>query len=317
MSDSPDLSVVIPAFNVAHVLGEQLDALAAQIDAPPFEVVVADNGSTDATADVAHSYRGPFEVRVVNASQRRGAAHARNMGAQAARGGFLLFCDSDDLVGAHWIAALVAARAQHPGAIVSGALHHERFNDADVQHAYTLSPDPAPSSDGLEPVRTDPGPFAGYLPTAPGGNFAIDREQYLAVGGMDSSYPGGSEETDFVWRVQRTGAPVVVAPSAIVHYRLRATARAMFRQQRIQQFAKVLLWMRYRDAGMHGPSVKFSVLALLKLAAEAPVRIWTRRGRLYLGRWAGGHVGALHGMWHYRVRKRLPEPQMMEHSDAG
>lgn len=315
MRIAPSISVVIPAFNVAHVLTEQLDALAAQLDAPPFEVVLADNGSIDATVDVALSYRGPFEVRVVNASQRRGAAHARNVGAEAARGGFLAFCDSDDLVEPDWLAALVVAHELHPDAIVSGALHHERFNDADVQFAYTLSDDPKASVEGLEAVRTNPGPFAGYLPTAPGGNFAMRRDTYLAVGGMDSSYPGGSEETDFVWRVQQTGVPVVVAPSAIVHYRLRSTARSMFRQQRIQQFAKVLLWMRYRDVGMQGPSVKFSALALLRLAAQTPVRIWTRRGRLYLGRWAGGHIGALHGVWHFRVRKQLPEPRIMEPVD--
>lgn len=312
MSERPAISVVIPGFNVAHVLTEQLDALAAQRDAPPFEVVLADNGSSDATVDVALSYRGPFEVRVVNASHRRGASHARNLGAQAAHGVFLAFCDSDDLVEPDWLAALVAAHEQHPHAIVSGALHHERFNDADVRFAYTLSADPVRAVNDIAPAQTDPAPFAGYLPTAPGGNFAMYRDTYLAIGGMDSSYPGGSEETDFVWRVQQTGIPVVVAPSAIVHYRLRSTAPAMFKQQRIQQFAKVLLWMRYRDVGMQGPSVKFSAFALLRLAVQAPVRIWTRRGRLYLGRWAGGHVGALHGIWHFRVRKQLPEPRIME-----
>ena len=312
MSDAlatpPVVSVVIPAYNAEEVIVEQLESLAGQIEAPTFEVVIADNGSTDATVRRVLVFEAPFELRVVDASRRPGAAHARNAGALAARGAFLVFCDSDDYVEPDWLAQLLRVRAERPGAIIAGAHRHYRLNDADVLDAYTIderfrSPR---SADSPEPLIAEQHPFSGYLPSAQGNNFAIDRTAYLAFDGMDSSYPGGSEETDFVWRVQESGIPLVAAPNAIVHYRLRSTPRAVFRQQRAQQFAKVLLWMRFRERGMQGPSWKFSLLAIAKLLLRAPGLARTRRGRLYLARWLGGHVGAVAGMIEYRIRGRVP-----------
>ena len=59
--------MVVPAFNAAAMIGRQLDALAHQVGAPPFEVVVADNRSTDGTAATARRWAGAFPcgLRVV------------------------------------------------------------------------------------------------------------------------------------------------------------------------------------------------------------------------------------------------------------
>ncbi|MFP3339381.1 glycosyltransferase family A protein, partial [Micrococcus sp. SIMBA_131] len=88
-------SVVIPARNAEGRIAEQLDSLAAQCDAPLFEVVVADNGSSDRTAQIALSHPAPFQVRVVDASGVPSASHARNVGARLARGPVVLFCDAN------------------------------------------------------------------------------------------------------------------------------------------------------------------------------------------------------------------------------
>ena len=58
----PLATVVIPARNAEAWIGEQLQSLAEQVDAPPFDVVVADNGSTDGTARTAANAMVPFEV---------------------------------------------------------------------------------------------------------------------------------------------------------------------------------------------------------------------------------------------------------------
>src|SRR5689334_1914994 len=86
MRDPPrKLSVVIPCLNAAATLGVQLEALIGQSWPGGWEVIVADNGSTDGSREIVESYRGRLpDLKLVDASDRRGQAHARNLGAAAA-----------------------------------------------------------------------------------------------------------------------------------------------------------------------------------------------------------------------------------------
>src|SRR3954451_7038513 len=84
-ASSVDLSVIIPCYNSAATLAAQLSALAGQKTTYCWEVVVADNGSTDNTRAAATVFGDRIpHLHVVDASARRGAAHARNTGAHAA-----------------------------------------------------------------------------------------------------------------------------------------------------------------------------------------------------------------------------------------
>src|SRR5688500_9296124 len=97
-------SVVVPVRDGAATIGEQLAALAQQDFPGSWEVVVADNGSRDGTADVVRSFRDRLPgLRLVDASARPGASHARNAGAAAATGEVLAFCDADDVVDPGWL----------------------------------------------------------------------------------------------------------------------------------------------------------------------------------------------------------------------
>ncbi|HTP42260.1 MAG TPA: glycosyltransferase, partial [Nitrospiria bacterium] len=90
-----DLSVIIPAYNEANYIGRLLDSLAVarRQHAPgrEAEIIVVDNGSTDATAAIAQE-KG---ATVVQESERKIAA-VRNAGARAARGATLIFIDADN-----------------------------------------------------------------------------------------------------------------------------------------------------------------------------------------------------------------------------
>ena len=128
---------------------------------------------------------------------------------------------------------------------------------------------------------------------------------------MDHSYPGGAEETDFAWRAQLAGVRVVVRPRAVVHYRLKDAPRPLFRQQRIQNFARVLLWTRYRERGMSGPSTAYS---LGEVARHLPglLRRQSRADRLRTARILGGNVGAWQGILAFRILRRSPTPRTEE-----
>ena len=92
------LSIIIPCRNAARTIEETLQALADQKWPAAWEVIVADNGSTDNLARVVAKYtlRIPH-LRLVDASARRGASYARNIGVNAATGEYILFCDADDV----------------------------------------------------------------------------------------------------------------------------------------------------------------------------------------------------------------------------
>jgi glycosyltransferase involved in cell wall biosynthesis len=113
---SPTVSVVIPAHNAERTLGTLLAALAAQSE-PPDEVIVVDDASTDATAELAE--RGG--ATVVRNERPLYAGGARNRGWEAATGDVVAFLDSDAIPHPGWGAGLRRALAEFPGALVGCA----------------------------------------------------------------------------------------------------------------------------------------------------------------------------------------------------
>jgi glycosyltransferase involved in cell wall biosynthesis len=102
-----DVTVVIPARNAASTISEQLDALARQIDAPEFEVVVVDNGSNDGTREVVLVHQQTFDrLRLIDEPSKLGANAARNAGVREARTTKVLMCDADDVVTPSWVRSL-------------------------------------------------------------------------------------------------------------------------------------------------------------------------------------------------------------------
>ena len=113
--DADLLSIVIPAFNAASTIGAMLESLAQQSASVDWEVVVAENGSTDATRALVATYcdRLP-SLRIVDASASSGAAYARNLGVREAKGDQIVFLDADDEVGTDFIQAVSRALTRGP-----------------------------------------------------------------------------------------------------------------------------------------------------------------------------------------------------------
>ena len=110
-------SVVVPTYNAAATLPEQLAALAAQTIGFPFEVVISDNGSTDDSASVAAAWCDRLDLRVVDASRGRGVSVARNVGIEAAAADLVLLCDADDGVSAGWVEAMTTPCVRIPSSV--------------------------------------------------------------------------------------------------------------------------------------------------------------------------------------------------------
>src|SRR3954447_18669638 len=98
------ITVAIPMRDAAATIGAQLEALAAQEYDGEWEVLVADNGSTDASGQVVREFAGRLpRLRILDASERRGVSHARNLALSEARGAVLAMSDADDVVDRGWL----------------------------------------------------------------------------------------------------------------------------------------------------------------------------------------------------------------------
>jgi heptose III glucuronosyltransferase len=95
--ETPIVSVVVPAYNAAPYLGACLDSLLAQTQ-PDLEIIVVDDGSTDETPAILSAYASRCSHLRVVTQDNRGVSVARNVGLAVARGDFVAYVDSDDVV---------------------------------------------------------------------------------------------------------------------------------------------------------------------------------------------------------------------------
>ncbi|MGI8457134.1 MAG: glycosyltransferase family A protein [Propionibacteriaceae bacterium] len=108
----PRFSVVVPALNEESVLGDCLASLLAQTFSGPFEIIVVDNGSTDATAELATRY----DVQVVSET-RAGVCFARQRGLSVARGDIVVSTDADTTFSPGWLQLIDERFTAHPDAV--------------------------------------------------------------------------------------------------------------------------------------------------------------------------------------------------------
>ena len=103
-TQSPDFSIIVPAYNATHTLAPCIHALQHQTNVPgDYEIIIVDNGSTDDTVALAQR----SGVQVIH-QQKRGPASARNMGIQAAKGNIVCFTDADCEPQPTWLSEIVA-----------------------------------------------------------------------------------------------------------------------------------------------------------------------------------------------------------------
>ena len=115
MLQQPELTVIMPVYNMEKYLARALDHLAEQTD-PNFELLIVNDGSQDRTAEIAESYLNKFQhFRIINKANG-GLSDARNVGMQAVTTPYFTFHDGDDWVDPDYTAYFVKAFHEHPEA---------------------------------------------------------------------------------------------------------------------------------------------------------------------------------------------------------
>ena len=107
----PVISVIIPTWNAADFLPATLESVLAQTW-PSVEIVVVDDGSTDATAELLAGYGA--RIKVVALANSGGPSRPRNQGVQHSEGEFIAFFDSDDLMEPEKLSCAMEVFAAHP-----------------------------------------------------------------------------------------------------------------------------------------------------------------------------------------------------------
>jgi len=278
------LSVIIPCLNAADTIGVQLDALSKQKWDKPWEVIVADNGSSDDTVKIVEHYQNCFQnLRIVDASDKKGPAHARNVGVAASKAELLAFCDADDEVASGWVAAI-------GDSILVNDFVASRLEFAKLSDPRFLK--------GKKSTRQNKGlmiyNYVPYFPHADTSGLGIKRLIHESLGGFDESMIC-CEDCDYCWRAQLSGVVLHFEPNALVYKRHKASRTKRFYQARKWGEYNVLLNKKFRPLGMPTASWKIGARLWWRLFKRFPQTILNKSQRENWLWQLGYRYGHLHG----------------------
>jgi glycosyltransferase involved in cell wall biosynthesis len=200
------ISVVIPAYNYGRFLRDAINSVLAQTY-PALEIIVVDDGSTDDTPQVLAEYGD--RIRVISQSNQ-GVGAARNTGIAAARGEYIAFLDSDDIMRARKLECDIARFEADPelGLVHCGA---ESFDTAGKTRSVSLT--------GLEGwIAPELLGLDREVIAAPGSGIAVPKRVAEEIDGFDARLQP-SEDWDFCYRIA-VRYRVGFVPEVLVRYRL-------------------------------------------------------------------------------------------------
>jgi glycosyltransferase involved in cell wall biosynthesis len=214
VSDTPRVSVIIPAHNAVSTLRASLESVFANRGVP-YEVLLVNDASTDETEKIALE----FPCRVVSVQKNIMSANCRNLGAQLARGEIIVFFDADQLMAPDTIIGYAKALDANPGVhAIVGSLAADtpmpgffsRYKNFQHHHTHqTAEREGATLASGLVALR---------------------RDAFLALGGFEPAYSGASiEDIALGYRMIRTGYRICFEPSIQMVHLKAYTFRSMVR----------------------------------------------------------------------------------------
>jgi GT2 family glycosyltransferase len=241
----PVFSIIIPTYNRLDRLANCLQCL-GRLDYPRerFEVIVVDDGSSEPVDEVVASFTGALPLRLIRQTNA-GPAAARNTGARAAIGKYLVFTDDDCMPDRHWLRELDRVFAESPDCLVGGAIVNALPEN--------------PFSTATQAIMTavysyyDCHPDCRRLFSA--SNLAVPTAGFHQLGGFCESFPlAAGEDYDLCDRWQDGGRPVEYGRSAIVWHAHTLTLGGFCRQH--FNYGRGLLRFRMRAARRAGGTIR-------------------------------------------------------------
>lgn len=227
----PRISVIVCTWNGAAGLRACLTSL-GRLNYPDYEVILVDDGSTDAVPDIMEEFPRISHVR----QEHAGLGVARNTGAAAATGSILAYTDDDCMPDEDWLIYLARA-LEDP---VMGAAGGPNI------------PPPARSLPQACVTAAPGGPAHVLLSDRlaehiPGCNLAVRRSAFDSITGFRPKYHTAGDDVDFCWRLQEAGYGIAFVAPAMVWHDRRATVKGFLKQQSGYGKAEALLMARHSN----------------------------------------------------------------------
>jgi len=285
----PHVTVVVPAWNMERYVERSIQSALAQTY-PALDVLVVDDGSTDATLAIAERIAADNPRITVHSFPNGGVARARNRGTELARGHYVAFLDADDLWHPTKIERQVAALARHPqddGWVACYALFRMvDENDRVIASGYGAGKRGSFFLDHL---------LVNHVGN--GSSLLVRRDAALEVGGFDPSFAengiGGSEDFDFQLRLLLRFKMEYV-PEYLVGYRVHAAQ--MSADQTRMALGHIAVVQKLVDlAQLDGRLTQFALVTANKGAVAAFARSgdWGNVKRAALQIWSDDRSAAL------------------------
>lgn len=245
MEDS--VSVIIPNYNGSATIETCLRAVFSS-DYPWYEVIVADDCSTDNSAEIIAS----FPCKLVKLDRRCGAAGARNAAAHESRNDILFFTDADCVVAPDTLSRAVRSFRERGAAVIGGTYTRIPYDDTffstfqSVFVNYSETKNPVPD----------------YVATHA---MVISRELFLKSGGFPEDFLPILEDVEFSHRLRRSGVALAMDPRILVRHIFNFTLARSLRNG----FRKSTFWTEYSlanrdafaDSGTASRELKLNVVS--------------------------------------------------------
>ena len=222
-----NLSIIIVSFNARADLERCLGSLRANPPRRSHEIIVVDNQSTDGSAEAAA--RWP-DVRVIHSGGNVGFSRANNIGIRASRGENLLLLNSDTIVPAGAIDALVDELDRDPDVAVVGPRLVDGTGRAELSYGRTITPfnELRQKYRSRQRARVEQLTRRRHSPDwVSGACLLVRRADAEAVGLLDERFFMYTEDVDFCAAIRARGRKIVFTPEVeIVHLRGRSVASA-------------------------------------------------------------------------------------------
>lgn len=226
----PKISVVVCSYNGSKTIRKTLEEL-KQLDYPNFEVIVINDGSTDATPEIAAKYN----VRLVT-QKNTGLSGARNTGASLANGEIVAYIDDDAYPDRDWLRFLAWTYLTTDYAAVGG-------------------PNVTPREDRLvsQAVAHAPGGAIHVLigdteaEHIPGCNMSFRKKTLEIIGGFDTRFRAAGDDVDVCWKIAKKDMKIGFNPAAMVWHHRRSSINAYWQQQYGYGKAEALLEQKWPE----------------------------------------------------------------------
>ncbi|MBU3957701.1 MAG: glycosyltransferase [Nanoarchaeota archaeon] len=249
------VSVIIPCYNAESAILRTLEALDNQT-AKGFEVILADDGSQDRTVSIAKSFKPRNFKLIVIPGKHAGPAAQRNRGAEKAKGGILLFTDSDCVPDGNWVEEMAKPFSDKNIVGVSGAYKTLNKNKLIARfEGYEIA---------RRHERMAKQKYINFI-----GSFSAGYRKavFKKFGGFSSEFKrADAEDPELSFKIAKAGCKMVFNPNAIVAHPHVASLKKFWNQKFSRGYWRVLLYKKHPEKMMGdsytGKEVQLSLIFL-------------------------------------------------------